>query len=244
MLRFFIDMDGTICDTLKKWVKLYNIKVNTGDPMKCDDFVDYRVEENIPKNLRPQFLDLMFTKKFFRDLEPIDGAIDVINKMHGLGAEILFVTKPPYGGNGDMISRANAIRDKILWLQEHFKWFHIEQFVLAPRRDILVDGYLIDDNSNNIKGFAKNGLPILFKQPYNVRDIDQLKSSANALILDSWWNLFGLLKETAEIMLNVYGYVPMPKWRYTDFSGFIFMNQELLEFANKGLVEMEVRVND
>jgi len=215
-IKFFIDMDGTVCDTVGEWINRYNKLVPKKHSKTKEDFTTNNLESNIPEEYKDKFLSIINQEGFFKSLEFLPGAEQVINKLNSLGADIVFITKPPYSGYSNSSTRSLAIKEKIDWLYEKFSWFDEKNFIVVSRRDCLIGNFLIDDCPDNLRSFSNNGHPILVKHLFNESEVDDLKNNYDVLIMDNWNDLFSMLKEISTIMLSVYGHRPLPDWRHLD----------------------------
>ena len=78
----------------------------------------------------------------FKDLEPIDQAIDSVFKLHDTGNFELFIATTSPWGNPE------AAMHKRLWVEKHFDdLFHKKMFI-THRKSLLLGDYLIDDRTD------------------------------------------------------------------------------------------------
>jgi len=88
----------------------------------------------------------------FRNPEPIEGAIDAVNKLYESGKYDMFIATAAPWGNPE------AATDKRFWIENHFgNMFHKKMFV-THRKDLLMGDYLIDDRTKNGAGDFKGEL--------------------------------------------------------------------------------------
>ena len=124
----YIDMDGVLADfgKAKKW------------HLENNPNLDERLKTN------PDLI-----QGIFKDLEPIDQAIESVFKLHDSGNFELFIaTTSPW-------DNPEAAMHKRLWVEKHFDdLFHKKMFV-THRKDLLIGDYLIDDRlDTNAVDFA------------------------------------------------------------------------------------------
>lgn len=84
----------------------------------------------------------------FRDPQPIDGAIEAIEKLEESGLyELHIATSAPWGN-------PYSSTDKRFWIEKYFgKLFH-KRLTITHRKDMLIGDYLIDDRlANGAKDF-------------------------------------------------------------------------------------------
>ena len=82
----------------------------------------------------------------FRDLEPIEGAIEAINKLAESGKyELYIATTAPWGN-------PEAATDKRYWIENHFGELFQKRLTITHHKDMLYGDYLIDDRTKNGAG--------------------------------------------------------------------------------------------
>lgn len=88
----------------------------------------------------------------YKELEPIEGAIDAVKKLYESDKYELFIaTAAPW----DNIS---APSDKRYWIQKYFGDIFRRKMFITHRKDLLVGDYLIDDRTKNGAGEFKGEL--------------------------------------------------------------------------------------
>jgi len=143
----YIDMDGVIVnlgDEIKKWFDEHQN-------------VAYRFKEN-PDHIHG----------IFRNPNPIEGAIEAINKLNESGKYEMFILTAAPWGNPD------AATDKRYWIEKYFGNLFHKRMIVTHRKDLLIGDYLVDDSKANgageftgeLIGFGidyKTGIPNKFK---------------------------------------------------------------------------------
>jgi len=116
-----IDMDGVIADFGKELKKLKTSNKISTDLLKHPDLIE----------------------GIFKELTPINGAIESIIKIHDSGLYDLFIaTTAPWGNPG-------SLTDKRLWIENHFGDLFKNKMFVTHRKDMLIGDYLIDDRLAN-----------------------------------------------------------------------------------------------
>lgn len=163
-IPILIDMDDTICATSQRVMEIYAMEHYCEIPTEWDWFYT-----NI-KDVRGMYWQQIFNRRgFFRDLEPIDGAWEAVNKLFRAGYQIYFVTRPVYN--------EWSYREKIDWLYEMFNWFDPDEHFIATNAKHMVKGLLIDDNVEHLKRHPD--ITICFTQPHN-KDVTCADLRANS----------------------------------------------------------------
>lgn len=152
MARILVDMDGVLCNMIKKWLRLYNEEY--GENIEANTLVTWgphryaRAGKAIYKYLsRPGF---------FRDLEPIPHAIEGVHALIRRGHDVVIVT-----------AAKNGHRDKIDWIRQHLPFLPQDNIVFAHRKALVRGDILFDDAPHNLRAFEEYGLPVAMAYRYN-----------------------------------------------------------------------------
>ena len=115
----YVDMDGVIAD-FHGAIKVHPL---ANDP-------NYKSEPDHIPNI-------------FRDLKPIEGAIDAIKRLTSLpNYEIYILTTAPWGN-------PDAWTHKRLWIEEHFGTLLKKKVIISHHKNLLKGDFLIDDRTAN-----------------------------------------------------------------------------------------------
>jgi 5'-nucleotidase len=88
----------------------------------------------------------------FRDIPPIDGAIDSVKKLAESGKYDMFIATAAPWDNPD------SATDKRYWIERHFGDLFKKRMFVTHRKDLLSGDYLIDDRTANGAGEFKGEL--------------------------------------------------------------------------------------
>ncbi len=124
----FIDMDGVLADFRER---VQQVEATLGK--KHEDKVD----------------EMPFV---FRDLNPIDGAVEAVKKLHHSGKYDLYIASTSPWKN------PTALQDKKDWIQKHFGDIFYKKVFFAHNKNLLCGDYLIDDRLKNGAGMFKGQL--------------------------------------------------------------------------------------
>lgn len=183
--KLFVDVDGTITDSIKKICELYNEdykdhpKFRVAKPYLVEkwDFSDQCTLINSAK-IEEYFCD----KRFFEDLQFIENANEVIEKL----SEVFDIYVISMGWTQNLIY-------KNIWLKEHMPY--IKRFIgcnfddYKDKSHINMSGsILIDDSSNNLKT-CNADLKILYGDLYEYnQDWDGIRKF-------NWYEIYNFLME-------------------------------------------------
>ncbi len=165
-----IDMDDTIEQLLKAWLKRVNEKY--GYSVRYEDVTCWDVSEPYPGLTKQQVYEVPDEPGFWGTVEPIPGAAEAIRHFMDAGHEVYIVTATPY----------RSVREKMDDLL--FTWFPFiswDQVIITSRKQLIRGDVMIDDGVHNLEG--GDYVRILMTAPHN-RDYD---AGANGMIRVSTW---------------------------------------------------------
>lgn len=148
-MKFYIDFDGTIVDTISRICDIYNEDYSYYDfyePVRPEDVQTWDFDEL--KLAKRKTINQYFTQpRFFNDnLKPMPRACDIINKLHDRGDSIIIVSTG---------SRPN-LRLKKAWLRNHIRYNDFIGVDINVHKDKchvnMKDGIFIDDMTMNLQG--------------------------------------------------------------------------------------------
>lgn len=171
--RIAIDMDDVMAATAKKILKLYNDKFGT--TIQDDDFKNKSFHDLVNKDNYLIIRDKIFKKGFFRDIEVMPDAIEVVKKLHDK-YEVFIVSAA--------MEFPNSLQEKYDWLTEHFPFISWKNMVLCGDKSIISADVMIDDHERNLKTF--NGKTLLFDAIHN-------QATEGYLRVHSWKDIEAIL---------------------------------------------------
>ena len=157
MCTIFIDLDNVTVDLNKYVVEEVNAREGTNH--KPEDTSDWWWSNlNVPQ----EYLNGILCEPYaFEFMEPVEGAIEGINKLKEFGLDVVFLTTPHYDS-------VFSMEEKRIWLEEHFKWFDpYKHLILTGRKGLIgtIHDILIDDSIDNLKSFR--GMKLCYSAPWN-----------------------------------------------------------------------------
>jgi 5'-nucleotidase len=161
ILHLLLDADGNMLNWGGKW-----------DKVRTTDFAEFvnlplsadQKSFNLRAGLTPEeeeVVDKIFNMSgFYRDLEPLEGAVEAYHKMVERGHHVQFATSPWW-------SNPTCLQDKSESILEHFGEDARRGLILTNDKTTLRADYLFDDKPE-IKGrYEPTWQQILYDQPYN-----------------------------------------------------------------------------
>lgn len=163
--RLAFDIDGVVADTMRLFLDICRDEYHIAD-LKYEDITDWDLSDNL--HLEAEIVDDVITRildgNYRNSLLPLDGSVQVLNKIGQHCGSLLMVTARPHPGPIE-------------------QWFH-QQLAIDPQDiDIVCTGsfdakvavlkehgmtYFVEDRLDTCFILDEAGLfPVLFRQPWN-----------------------------------------------------------------------------
>ena len=155
-LTIYLDLDEVICKLLDKLCRIYNYKYDKN--LKPNDIKTYSLSQYIGE----KGIEILKQPGFFRMLEPIEDAIETIEKLVNDGNEMFIISSP---------MNEYSIFEKYKWVKEYLPFFDIKNLILVGNKGELLsmldgeDSILFDDCPEYIRKFR--GITIIMDRAYN-----------------------------------------------------------------------------
>jgi len=125
----YVDMDETVANFKERMIELF-------------PFTEHIFNEEETYENGVIIEDCMFkSPRMFRDLEPIEGAVESVLRLSEF-YDIYFLSTPFW-------EVPESFMDKRHWLEEHFGDMCYKRLILSHRKDLSMGSYLIDDRLAN-----------------------------------------------------------------------------------------------
>tara|TARA_B100001013_G_C24432163_1_gene372207 strand:- start:82 stop:603 length:522 start_codon:yes stop_codon:yes gene_type:complete len=118
MALIYVDMDNVLVD-FKSGMQKLGLDEDIDDP---DDIPD-----------------------IFSLMEPMPGAIDGFNKLHGMGHDVYILSTAPW-------ENPSAWSDKLVWVKKYLGDVAYKKLILSHHKNLNEGDYLIDDRDQNGAG--------------------------------------------------------------------------------------------
>lgn len=177
-LTIAVDMDGTVADwtssACKRAKEIYGIDITRNDieiPVFADlvnaKYIEQKGEELEDKG--KQVYDKICSGNFYRDLDPLPGAIKAIEEIFHEGHQLVFLTKPT--------DWTNSSQQKIEWLENWFGHLKYDVIMVSEisRKHLINVPIIIDDDPRALKNHPV-AIPVCIAHPWNkkFRDSDEV----------------------------------------------------------------------
>lgn len=144
----------TLIQLLKSWVaylnKHYDLNVN------YQDITDWDVSKFFPSLTRVQVYNALAKEEVWKNIEPMPGAVEYLEKLINEGFDIYLVTATDY---------RNVFLKYEYVIKRYFPYITWDRVIVVSNKSMIKGDFLIDDGFHNFKGGSY--YPILFDAPHN-----------------------------------------------------------------------------
>lgn len=148
-----IDQDAVIANIIDYWLERLNIKFHKR--YTEEDVTDFQLHKVLQLPERAIY-DVIDEPGFFWKAKVVKDSQYVLEDLWER-FDCRIVTAASYSNN--------AVREKWMWLQEHFPFIEKEKIVFTKDKSIVRGDFLIDDAPHNLEVF--HSIPIIFDRPWN-----------------------------------------------------------------------------
>lgn len=165
MKKVLIDLDMTVTDFHSTFMKIWAGKYPERKQILINERKYFKLTDEYPVELKNDIKDIIMQPSFFTDMLPIDNAINGVNKLIGLGYEVIICTSP--------IQMIGCHSAKWYWVKKNLGDKLAKSMVIVFDKTLIHGDYLIDDKSD-ISGInVPTWKHIVYKQGYNYNTIGE-----------------------------------------------------------------------
>lgn len=165
-------MDGTIAHFDREFDRHLQERYAhlTGIPRSANQ-ISFNLWDGRTAEEQDAIRDIMNHSGFYRNLLPMDGAVEAVKSAAKLGHEVFFVSSP-------WPSNPSCAQDKYDWIAEHFGDSWRKKLILASDKTIVSGDILFDDKDPIEQKDRADWVQVFYTQPYN--------KNATGLRINSW----------------------------------------------------------
>jgi len=188
--RILVDMDGVLVDfetTLFQTYRTENPELRFIDPKNRQGmYMDAQYKREFGLAEYQVLRDLLDRDHFYREMLPIQPAIDMVNKLvdnYSDEFEVFICTSPHW-------TNRTCAFDKTNWIQKYIPNLPVNRIVMTSDKTVVDGDYLIDDNET-IKGAnTPKFRHILCRCHHN----KHITTETQGLILEDWGQLLAMIR--------------------------------------------------
>ena len=153
-MTILVDLDDTITDLLTPWIEALNAKYRFS--VRREDVKEWDMQKAFPLLTRDEISEPLRDRQLWRNVRPLPGARECLEKLMLRGHEIYIVTTSHY-------TTIEAKLEECLF--RYFPFIGYDRVIIANNKSIIRGDILIDDNPANLTSGVHWG--ILIDAPYN-----------------------------------------------------------------------------
>lgn len=158
-MRIVVDQDQVICKWVERILEWYN--EDKGTCYTRDDITNWDMKSNLGPNAGDFLRSCMRYPELYRDLDPVEGALTGMKKLHDMKHDVVIVTAVPR-------CAGIAYHGKLEWLRRNMPWFDLNNFIACSRKELVYGDIILDDGPHNIDAWRKQGrTTVVFDAPWN-----------------------------------------------------------------------------
>lgn len=177
MKKLFIDIDDVVCNS----ILLDTINEVTGKNYSEDDFSNFYMQENIPKDLIGAFYEKLLSRNLYANCVIKDDCKEVIKKLSNV-YDVYFLTSAYVPGAEKRAGR--FYKDKYDFVVKYFPFIEEKKLIISHNKSIINGDILIDDRIENLTDNFKTKLLFTAYSNKNIPD-EELKKK-NILRFNNW----------------------------------------------------------
>lgn len=193
-LDILVDLDGVAADLLPLLLRRYNEAHWT--QFSVDHITDWDLTKALPNG--HHVFDYMTEPGFFRTLEPIPGAVEVLKRLSSQGHKIHVLSTPFVSlyrpaRNGLHINSTCA-EDKLEWVQEHLPFIGAKNTMLVRHKEMVKGDVLIDDKPSTLIKYRQawsDSFLASIEYPYNgtAKAVVDVMAPSHKTFRDAWFQI-------------------------------------------------------
>ena len=182
-MTILLDMDDVLENLLETWVSVLNDKYDLS--VDTEDIVDWDMKKAFPSLTGTQIFEPLHTEDFWKKVEPVDGAVEYLEKLLLDGHKLFLVT--------------SSHPDTMIWKKQHiidkyFPMFTYDNIIITNCKQMIKGDVLVDDyHENLIDGDYEK---ILVDAPYN-RLFDEKSHGMRRVC--TWEEIYKCIQELSDV---------------------------------------------
>lgn len=161
-MRILLDQDQVLAQWVERVLQYFN--EDFGTKLTVEDIKTWDMTENLGPRSEAAIRSYMRYPELYRDLDPVEGAIDGVKSLIDDGHDVVIVTAVPR-------SAGISYHGKLEWLRRNMPYFDLANLISCHRKDLIRGDMLLDDGPHNIEPFMKVGHAVVFDRPWN-KDVE------------------------------------------------------------------------
>lgn len=156
-----IDLDNTAGDFERGFLEKWRAAHPNEPFVPLEERNGFYIEDDYPKHLNEKIQEILRAPGFFRDLPPIEGAVEAIQAMAQCERYSVFICTSP------LLESKSCITEKYEWVERHLGKKFLKRIIVANDKTLVRGTFLIDDKADITGIGAPEWEHLLFERPQN-----------------------------------------------------------------------------
>jgi 5'-nucleotidase len=160
-MLILIDQDGVLADFDKAFHAAWEALDHPHPAVPPSERRTFYVRDDYPVHLRATVEEIYTSQSFFRNLPPIEGAIEAVRELLALGHDVRICTSP-------LNQYRHCVLEKYEWVEQHLGVDFVNHRMIVTKDKTLVHGDILVDDKPCVTGVRNpDWWHVVFDQPYN-----------------------------------------------------------------------------
>ncbi|HEY4486736.1 MAG TPA: 5'-3'-deoxyribonucleotidase [Candidatus Paceibacterota bacterium] len=155
-----VDQDGPLANFEQGFLDGWRFQFSDELFIPLEERKTFYLRDQYQKHLREKVESIYFAPGFYKNLPPVDGAIEAIKELVALGYEVMICTSP-------LGRYENCILEKYQWIEKYLGEDFTKKIILTKDKTLIRGDILIDDKPGVTGIFEPSWEHVIFDYPFN-----------------------------------------------------------------------------
>lgn len=162
-ITVLVDMDGVLADYYAGFLKIWTDRYPDRKVVPASQLTSFYLEDSYPAEWIDEILAITRGKGFFRNLPPIEGAVQALKEMDESGLYEIYLCTAPDVDAEDQCCPG----EKLQWVEEVLgkKW--LKRTIMSTDKSLVMGDIIIDDKPEMKKSVTPTWKRVFFTHAYN-----------------------------------------------------------------------------
>ncbi len=158
-MHIVFDMDGVLADFEGGFVRAWTQRFPDVPPIPQTERRHFSLLDDYPLQ-QPMVKEIYHAPGYFRDLEPMPGALATVRDILDLGHDVRICSSP-------LNRYLHCVPEKYEWVERHLGAEFLPRLILAKDKTWVHGDFLVDDKPEVIGSRTPSWQHVVFDQPFN-----------------------------------------------------------------------------
>lgn len=159
-MHIVFDIDSVLADFEGGFIRAWTRRFPEHPAISQDERRTFSLLDDYPAHQHAMIRAVYHAPGFFRDLEPMPGAIAAVNEILATGHDVRICSAP-------LLRYEHCVLEKYEWVERHLGAEFVPRLILARDKTWVHGDVLIDDKPDITGSRTPSWRHVVFDQPYN-----------------------------------------------------------------------------